>query len=215
MRLCSEVRSIGPGNTLGTNLHLALIASTFAIIFLAELPDKTMISSIIMGSKLAPWRVFLGASVAFLFQVIIAVSIGGLVSHIPREPLELGIGFGFLIGAGLIVKDMRSGEIDKEEALVREISNEHFWSQVLVAFGVIFIAEFGDITQIATANLAAKTADPVSVGIGSLLGLWSVTGLGIYFGSTVLSKVPLKPVQIASALIMTGLGAFSILNVLL
>jgi len=196
-------------------LHLALIASTFAIIFLAELPDKTMISSIIMGSKLAPWRVFLGASVAFLFQVVIAVSIGGLVSHIPREPLELGIGFGFLIGAGLIVKDMRSGEIDKEEALVREISNEHFWSQVLVAFGVIFIAEFGDITQIATANLAAKTADPVSVGIGSLLGLWSVTGLGIYFGSTVLSKVPLKPVQIASALIMTGLGAFSILNVLL
>lgn len=168
-----------------------------------------------MGSKLAPLRVFLGASVAFLFQVIIAVAVGGLISRIPRKPLELAIGLGFLIGAALLIRDMRTDEIDKEETLVREMAQEHFWPQVLVAFGVIFLAEFGDITQIATANLAAKTADPVSVGIGSLLGLLSVTGLGIYFGSTVLSKVPLKPVQLLSTLIMAGLGAFSILSVLL
>ncbi|NNN19514.1 MAG: TMEM165/GDT1 family protein [Acidimicrobiaceae bacterium] len=195
-------------------MHFSLIATTFVIILLAELPDKTMISSVIMGSKLVPQRVLLGASAAFAIQVIIAVSIGGLVSRIPRRPLGLAIGIIFLIGAALIVRDMISEEAEREETLAKRASKEGFRSQVFLAFGVIFLAEFGDITQIAIANLAAKTGDPLSVGVGSFLGLLTITTLGIYFGSKVLSKVPIKPVQIISTFIMAGLGLFSILSVI-
>ena len=195
-------------------MHYSLIAATFGIIFLAELPDKTMISSVIMGSKLVPQRVFIGASLAFLLQVILAVTVGGLVARVPRRPLDLTVGFVFLIGAGLILREILKNTVQEEESLAKSASREGFLPQVLLAFGVTFIGEFGDLTQIATANLAAKTADPLSVGIGSYLGLLAITTLGIYFGSRVLSKVPIKAVQLLSILILTALGLFSITTAL-
>ena len=195
-------------------MHYSLIAATFGIIFLAELPDKTMISSVIMGSKLVPKRVFIGASVAFLLQVVLAVTVGGLVARVPRKPLDLTVGFVFLIGAGLTLREMLKGTAQEEESRAISSSREGFLPQVLLAFVVTFIGEFGDLTQIATANLAAKSADPLSVGIGSYLGLLAITTLGVYFGSRVLSKVPIKAVQLVSIAIMTALGLFSLVTAL-
>jgi putative Ca2+/H+ antiporter (TMEM165/GDT1 family) len=194
-------------------LHYSLIASTFAIMFLAELPDKSMISSIIMGSRLAPIRVFIGAAAAFLIQMIISVTVGGLVARAPRKPLDLVIGLLFLAGAGLIIKDMKTRAAEKEEALAKGTSKMGFVPQIFLAFVVTFAGEFGDLTQIVTANLAAKTADPISVGIGSFLGVITSTSLGIFFGSKVLSKVPIRGVQTASVVIMTSLGIYTIASI--
>ncbi len=194
-------------------MHYSLIASTFAIMFLAELPDKSMISSIIMGSRLAPIRVFIGAAAAFLIQMIISVTVGGLVARAPRKPLDLVIGLLFLAGAGLIIKDMKTRAAEKEEALAKGTSKMGFVPQIFLAFVVTFAGEFGDLTQIVTANLAAKTADPISVGIGSFLGVITSTSLGIFFGSKVLSKVPIRGVQTASVVIMTSLGIYTIASI--
>ncbi|MDA8270505.1 MAG: TMEM165/GDT1 family protein [Actinomycetota bacterium] len=194
-------------------MHYSLIASTFAIMFLAELPDKSMISSIIMGSRLAPIRVFIGAAAAFLIQMIISVTVGGLVARAPRKPLDLVIGLLFLAGAGLIIKDMKTRAAEKEEALAKGTSKVGFVPQIFLAFVVTFAGEFGDLTQIVTANLAAKTADPISVGIGSFLGVITSTSLGIFFGSKVLSKVPIRGVQTASVVIMTSLGIYTIASI--
>lgn len=193
-------------------MNLAIIASTFVIIFFAELPDKTMMSSLIMGSKMTPRFVFLGASIAFLIQVIIAVTVGGFVSRIPQRPLAIIVGIVFFIGALLIVREIFSNETEKEELRSERTSTRGIWAQVLVAFSVTFIGEFGDLTQIATANLAAKTADPISVGIGSYFGLLAITAIGIGFGAKVLSKIPIRPIQIASAAILTVLGLITILG---
>ncbi len=194
-------------------MHYSLIASTFAIMFLAELPDKSMISSIIMGSRLDPIRVFIGAAAAFLIQMIISVTVGGLVARAPRKPLDLVIGLLFLAGAGLIIKDMKTRAAEKEEALAKGTSKMGFVPQIFLAFVVTFAGEFGDLTQIVTANLAAKTADPISVGIGSFLGVITSTSLGIFFGSKVLSKVPIRGVQTASVVIMTSLGIYTIASI--
>lgn len=193
-------------------LNISLIISTFVIIFLAEMPDKTMFSSIILGSKMTPKWVFLGASLAFLAQVIISVAVGGLVSNLPKQPLNIAVGIVFLIGALLIVREIVSNETEEEEALAKKSAHLDPIKQALVAFSVTFIAEFGDLTQIATANLAAKSGNPLSVGIGAYLGLLAITALAVYFGSTMLSKVPLKPVQFASIAIMGGLGIYTLVN---
>ena len=195
-------------------MHYSLIASTFVIMFLAELPDKSMISSIIMGSRLAPTRVFIGAATAFLIQVIISVTVGGLVARAPRRPLDLFIGLLFLAGAGLIIKDMTTRATEKEQALAKGASKEGLVPQVLLAFAVTFVGEFGDLTQIATANIAAKTAAPIPVGIGSFLGIVTSTSLGVFFGSKALSKVSIRVVQAASVLIMASLGFLTIASVL-
>lgn len=190
-------------------MHFSIVASTFVIIFLAELPDKTMMSSIILGSRMAASRAFLGASVAFLIQVVIAVAVGRFISYIPRRPLDLVVGAGFLVGAILIIREMYSHRLEAEDAKARSTTKKGFIGQTFFAFAVTFIAEFGDLTQIATADLAAKTGDPVSVGVGSYLGLLLITALAVIFGSRLLTRIPIKPVQIASAAIMALLGVVS------
>ena len=167
-----------------------------------------------MGSRLAPTRVFIGAATAFLIQVIISVTVGGLVARTPRRPLDLVIGLLFLAGAGLIIKDMTTRATEKEQALAKGASKEGLVPQVLLAFAVTFVGEFGDLTQIATANIAAKTAAPIPVGIGSFLGIVTSTSLGVFFGSKALSKVSIKVAQTASVLIMASLGFLTIVSAL-
>lgn len=191
-------------------MHLAIVASTFVIIFLAELPDKTMLSSIVMGSKMNPAYVFLGASVAFLLQVAIAVAIGGLVAEVPKKPLDIVVGIVFFIGAYLILREFVNGELEGEEELATRRSGRGFWPQVTLAFGVTFMAEFGDLTQIATANLAAKTSDPLAVGVGAFLGLLAVTALAVSVGAKLITKISIKLVQIVSIIIMSLLGLVSL-----
>lgn len=191
-------------------LDISIILSSFIIIFLAEMPDKTMFSSIIMGSKMTPRWVFFGAALAFLFQVIISVTVGGFVSRIPKEPLNIGVGIVFIIGALLIVREILTNEAKDEEALAKKTAMQGGLRQFLIAFSVIFIAEFGDLTQIAAADLAAKTGNPLSVGVGSFVGLICITALGVYFGSTILVKFPIKPIQIISVIIMGGLGVVTL-----
>ena len=81
-----------------------------------------------------------------------------------------------------------------------------------MSFGVILVAEFGDLTQIVTANLAAKYHDPISVGVGATLGLWAVAGLAIVGGRGLLKVVPITVVTRVAAAIMAVLAAFSLVE---
>ena len=78
----------------------------------------------------------------------------------------------------------------------------------LTSFTVIFIGEWGDITQIATANYAAKY-DPLTVGIGATLGLWLVSGLGVTVGARLLNYVPVTVLKRVTALILVVFGVVS------
>jgi putative Ca2+/H+ antiporter (TMEM165/GDT1 family) len=80
---------------------------------------------------------------------------------------------------------------------------------VLTALVVIFLAEWGDLTQILTANLAAKYHSPVSVAVGSTLALWSVAALAVASGRTLLRYVNIATVRKVTAVVLVALAAYT------
>jgi Ca2+/H+ antiporter, TMEM165/GDT1 family len=191
-------------------LNLAVIATVLGLIFVAELPDKTAVAGLVLGTKF-PWRwVFAGMAAAFVLHVVIATAAGSLLSLLPRRPVEAVVGVLFLLGAVLIWREGMATE-EEEEAEVNATPDDAGFAKVFsLAFGVIFLAEWGDLTQILTANLAAKYHNPLSVGIGAVLGLWAVGLIAILGGKTLLKVLPIKWITRIAALIMVVLSAFSI-----
>lgn len=194
-------------------MDAAVIATTFAVVFLAELPDKTALASLVLATKYRPVHVFTGAAAGFSVQVALAVAAGSLLALLPHRALQAVVAALFLIGAVVI---LRTGTEDEEQSEEDRIAAEAKpakspWRAVVTSFTVITVAEFGDLTQIVTANLAAKF-DWLSVGIGALLALWAVAGLAIMGGQALLRVVPLKYIVRTAALIMVALSVYSLVS---
>jgi putative Ca2+/H+ antiporter (TMEM165/GDT1 family) len=159
-------------------VHLSIVLAVFPVIFLGELPDKTMFASLVLGTRGQPRAVWLGAATAFLVHVVIATTIGvGLFHLVPHRALEAVVAALFLGGA--IYALVESG--DEEVELIERETSTH--AQIFVtAFAVIFLAEWGDLTQILTANLAAHYHSALSVGLGATLALWTVALIAVLGG---------------------------------
>ncbi len=185
-----------------------VIVAVFPIIFLGELPDKTMFASLVMSTRGRPLMVWLGAAAAFAVHVVIAVTIGVALFHLlPQRALDAFVAAMFFVGAILALREATKAR--EEEALVeREVASHR--RTAVTAFLVIFIAEWGDLTQILTANLAAHYHDALSVGIGALLALWAVAGLAVVSGQSLLRLVNIATVRIVTAVVLTGLMGWAI-----
>jgi putative Ca2+/H+ antiporter (TMEM165/GDT1 family) len=79
----------------------------------------------------------------------------------------------------------------------------------LTAFVVIFVAEWGDITQILTANLAAHYHSPLSVALGAVLALWCVAALAVASGQSLLRLIDVATVRIVTAVVLSCLGGWA------
>jgi putative Ca2+/H+ antiporter (TMEM165/GDT1 family) len=184
------------------DLYIALIC--FPVVFLAELPDKTMFASLVMATKGRPLQVWLGAAGAFVVHVAIATTVGvALFAVLPHRAVDAVVAGMFVVGA---VYAWREGTRTEQERAQREVSKH---GAVLTAFVVIFLAEWGDLTQIVTANLAAKYHSPLSVGVGSLLALWSVAAIAVVGGQTVLRFVNVSTVRKVTAVVLLVLAAYT------
>ena len=197
-------------------LDVAVLFTTFGLIFLGELPDKTAIASLVLGTRY-PWLwAFTGIAAAFLTHVLIAVFAGSLVSLAPHRVVEAVVGVIFLVGAVIIWREGSEDEEEIEEEVAEEAgdvsTSAGFWKVASLGYGVIFLAEWGDITQILTANLAAKYHDPLSVGIGATLALWSVGLIAILGGKSLLKFLPIKWITRVAAVIMVGFGIYSLVT---
>ena len=193
-------------------LDLAVVATVFGLVFVGELPDKTAVAGLVLGTRF-PWRwAFAGIAAAFLTHVVIAVAAGSLLTLLPHRAVEAVVAVLFLLGAVLIWREGLEVE-DEEEAEVSAVpETAGFWRVASLGFGVIFLAEWGDLTQILTANLAAKYHDPLSVGLGAVLALWAVGLLAILGGKALLRVLPLKWITRIAALVMVALGIFSLVE---
>ncbi|MFT4288011.1 TMEM165/GDT1 family protein [Nocardioides sp.] len=199
-------------------IDIAVLLTAFALVFVAELPDKTAIASLVLGTRF-PWRwVFAGIAAAFLVHVLVAIAAGQLLTLLPERAVEIVVAVLFLLGAVLIWREGMEDPDDEEaaeEAAVADVpDNAGFWKVAGLGFGVIFVAEWGDLTQIMTANLAAKYDDPLSVGIGATLGLWGVGLIAILFGKTLLRVLPMKWITRVAAVGLVGLSIWSIYRVI-
>ncbi|AMW10210.1 TMEM165/GDT1 family protein [Streptomyces iakyrus] len=186
-------------------ISLTVTAVVFGVVFLAELPDKTALAGLVLGTRYRASYVFAGVAAAFALHVALAVAAGSVLTLLPQQIVQALTGVLFLGGAAVLL--LRKGE-DEEE--VRKPENQSFWKVSGAGFMLILVAEFGDLTQIMTANLAARYDDPLSVGLGAVLALWAVAGLGIVGGKALMKKVPLRLITQVAALVMLALGVWSL-----
>jgi putative Ca2+/H+ antiporter (TMEM165/GDT1 family) len=194
-------------------VSLAIAATVFAVIFTAELPDKTALASLILGSRYRPWWVFAGIAAAFTVHVGLAIAAGSLLGLLPHRPLEIIVAVLFATGAILLLRG-RHGDDDDDQMEVRGRA-PGFWRVAGTGFMVILVAEFGDLTQIATATLAARYhGDVVSVAIGATLALWAVAGLAIAGGRGLLKLIPLVWISRIAGAIMLVLAGVSLVAAL-
>ncbi len=190
---------------------LTTAAVVFGVIFLAELPDKTALAGLLLGTRFRASYVFAGVAAAFVLHVVLAVAAGSVLTLLPQRPLQAVVGLLFLGGAVLVlIESRKQGAEDDEAEGGRVPSDPSFWKVAGSGFMLILVAEFGDITQIMTANLAAGYDEPLSVGVGAVLALWAVAGLGIVGGRTLLRWVPLRLISTVAAGVMLVLAAFSL-----
>jgi len=188
-----------------------VILTVFGIVFLAELPDKTALASLVLGTRYRPSHVFVGTAAAFLVHVVLAIAAGSLLALLPGRLLHAVVGALFLMGAILLLRGRHEAE-EEEDLQLSGDKPATFRRVAAMSFGVILVAEFGDLTQIVTANLAAKYHDPISVGIGATLALWAVAGLAIVGGRGLLKVVPITVVTRTAAAIMGILAVISIVD---
>ena len=188
-------------------MSLAVAATVFAVIFLSELPDKTALASLILGSRYRPSWVFIGVAAAFAVHVGLAIVAGSLLALLPHRPLEFIVAALFALGAILLLRGRHDGGDEHVELHGREPG---FWRVAWTSFAVILVAEFGDLTQIATATLAARYHDPLSVGTGAVLALWAVAALAIAGGRGLLKIIPLTWTTRIAAAAMLALAGISL-----
>ncbi|MCX4761631.1 TMEM165/GDT1 family protein [Streptomyces sp. NBC_01275] len=186
-------------------ISITVTALVFGVVFLAELPDKTALAGLVLGTRYRASYVFAGVAAAFALHVALAVAAGSVLTLLPQQIVHALTGVLFLGGAAVLL--MKKGE-DEEE--IRKPENQSFWKVAGAGFMLILVAEFGDLTQIMTANLAARYDDPLSVGLGAVLALWAVAGLGIVGGKALMKRVPLQLITQIAAVLMLGLGTWSL-----
>ncbi|MEV8432054.1 TMEM165/GDT1 family protein [Streptomyces sp. HUAS 31] len=186
-------------------ISFTVTAVVFGVVFLAELPDKTALAGLVLGTRYRASYVFAGVAAAFAVHVALAVAAGSVLTLLPQQILHALTGVLFLGGAAVLLMKK-----DEDEGEVRKPENQSFWKVSGAGFMLILVAEFGDLTQIMTANLAARYDDPLSVGIGAVLALWAVAGIGIVGGKALMKRVPLKLITKVAALVMLTLGVWSL-----
>ena len=192
------------------SFSFSVAAVVFGVVFLAELPDKTALAGLMLGTRYRASYVFAGVAAAFALHVVLAVAAGSALTLLPHRPVQAVVGLLFLAGAAVL---LLKKEEDGDEPS-RTPGGQSFWKVAGSGFTLILAAEFGDLTQIMTANLAARYDSPLSVGAGAVLALWAVAALGILGGRTLLRFVPLRWITRVAALLMLALGGFSLYEAL-
>ncbi len=188
----------------------ALFFSVFGVIFIAELPDKTAVAALVLATRHRPIPVLLGAGTALTMQSLVAVGAGHLISLLPQRPVHFFAGGVFLVSAMLMW--LRKGEANAKGG-VPEI-DVGFWRSTWLVFAVVFVAEWGDLTQLATAAMAARYHSPYVVFAGASSALWAVAGLATFIGHRAGKLLDPRLTKRIAAVIFAAVGAALLAGVL-
>jgi putative Ca2+/H+ antiporter (TMEM165/GDT1 family) len=205
-------------------LDLATVGLAFILIFPAELPDKTFIATLVLSTRYRRLAVWIGVALAFAVQSAIAVAAGGLLSLLPQR-LVLGITF-LLFAAGavlMLVSGLRARSAEKaeegneaeefEESAARHAGASTSTLRITItSFLVLFTAEWGDLSQLLTAGLAARTGEPFSVFLGAWVALILVAGIAVLIGGWLQKRVALWRIRLVSAAVLAALAAWTLVE---
>lgn len=183
---------------------LSVSGASFLLILLAEFGDKSQLVCMSLAARHRPWPVLLGATTAFAILNLLAVLFGAVVSSwIPDFWLALLVAalFGFF---GLQSLLMKEDDLDQKDAAPRSSQ-----SLFITALMLIFVAEFGDKTQLAVAGLAS-TYHGLPVWLGATLALLATTALGIIVGQRLLKRLPLSLIHRVSGVLFLLLSLLAL-----
>lgn len=178
--------------------------SSFALLFLAEMGDKTQLMTMTLAHRYRPLPVIAGVFGAFLVLNVLAVLVGEtLFRFVPGYVVLLAAGALFLFFAA---RSWRDGAGDEEASP----GSKGAGSALAASFALIFVAELGDKTQLTVIALAAGTGDAWAVLVGGTAALWLVSLIGVGLGATLLKRVPGVWVHRAAALLFLVFGLLAI-----
>ncbi len=203
-----------------------LLLSVFALVLVAELPDKTMIATLVLGSRYRPVAVWIGASLAFAVHVGLAVAVGGLLRRLPHTWVEVGSAALFAAGACYLLfvpEKTVEAKGDKEAAGAGAgasdavdsavVTSNRTWRAIWAAFAVIIVGEFGDLTQLLTAGLSASTHQPVTVFVGALAALAAAAAIAAFGGRALTRFVSLAVLRRIGGGLLAVLAVWSVVEV--
>ena len=187
-------------------LSFTAFAASLLLVVLAEMGDKTQLLAMCFATKYTPYKVMAAVFVATVANHALAVIAGEfLTAIVPIDIISLAASLSFIgFGIWTIRGDQQEGEDTK-------VSRFGVVATVAIAF---FIAEFGDKTQLATVSLAAEYQNPISVLMGTTLGMLIADGVGILLGVVLSLRIPQRKIKWFSAVIFVLFGLLGIYEVL-
>ena len=199
-------------------MDFTVALSALLLIAPVELPDKTFVATLVLATRYRPLLVWLGVGAAFAVQCLIAVTAGGLLNLLPRTPVTVAAALLFAVGAVMLFRGAAHADEAEAEAEAdfegRGRAGATGFRVVATSFAVLFLAEWGDLSQLLTAALAARTGDPVSVFVGGWTALLLVSGLAAGLGRALLGRVRLAVVQRIGAGVCALLAAVTVAELL-
>ena len=175
--------------------------TSLAIVFLAEMGDKTQLLAMAFATKFRWQTVMLGVFVATALNHLFAVFVGNyLTSIIPLHTIKIAAAASFIL-FGLWT--IRGDKLEDED---KRFTFSPFWT-VTIAF---FLAEMGDKTQLATVALAAEFNTILPVWFGTTAGMLVADGIGIIAGIVLHKKIPEKQIKWFAAMVFIAFGVWGI-----
>jgi putative Ca2+/H+ antiporter (TMEM165/GDT1 family) len=196
-----ELSAVAPGAWLSS------AGATFLLIALAEIGDKSQLVCMTLAARHRGLPVILGAVAAFAILNLLAVLFGAAVAAwLPEWVVTLAVAVLF---AWFGIGALRFEEEDDDEEITEKPGHGIF----ATTFLMIFLAEFGDKTQIAVAGLGS-TADATATWVGATLALTTTSILGVFAGRRLLNRLPLHWIHRISGVFFLLLATLAILRLL-
>lgn len=189
---------------------LLAFGTALVLVLAVELPDKTLVATLILTTRYRALPVFVGVCAAFAVQCVIAAGFGTVLTLLPDRLVAAVVAVLFAVGAILLLREgfaKRDDELDAAGAGPAEVS---FWRSALTSFGVLFAAEWGDASQLAIAGLTARFSSPFWVGLGGWIALTSVAGIAVLLGSKIRQRLRPALIQRVAGCVFAGFALLAV-----
>jgi putative Ca2+/H+ antiporter (TMEM165/GDT1 family) len=179
---------------------------SFAVIFVAELGDKSQLMALAFATRYRAVDVLVGISIATLLVHLGSVLLGAVVATaLPTRAISIVAGLAFFVFAAWT---LRGDTLDDEEAAKASRTT----GSIIVAVGTaFFLAELGDKTMLATITLATRE-EPVGTWLGSTAGMVAADAIAIAVGRLLGSRLPERAIRFGAAAAFVIFGAILILE---
>lgn len=188
---------------------LVATAVSFAVIFVAELGDKSQLMALTFATRFKTWPVLIGITVATAVVHLVSVGIGyGLGAALPTAWISLVAAVAFLaFGAWTLRGDTLT---DDEKGKAERSTGSAIWA----VGGAFFLAELGDKTMLATITLATRYGW-VGTWIGSTVGMVAADALAILVGRLLGRHLPEKAIKYGAAALFFIFGVWLLVEAIL